>query len=136
MNVDNVAIIKDLYAKFDLSDFEGIRSIFSDNIEWNQMEGFPNGGRYFGADEIFNNVFRGFKADWISWKAEVTEWLDAGSHIIVIGYYEGVHKQTNMSMKSSFAHRYMLENGRIVKFNQYADTMVVAQAMGVIIYRK
>ncbi len=42
MNVDNVAIIKDLYAKFALQDYEAIRNMFSENIEWNQMDGFPN----------------------------------------------------------------------------------------------
>jgi len=131
MAANNISVVKDLYQKFALKDYEGIRKIFADKIEWNQMKGFPGGGQYIGADDIFANVFNGFKDNWSSWHAEVEEWLDAGSHIVVIGYYHGVYKLTGKNLKAAFAHRYILENGRIIRFDQYTDTHIIAEAMGV-----
>lgn len=129
MKGNNVSIVKDLYRKFALQDYEDIRAIFSQKIEWNQMEGFPGGGRYVGADDIFRNVFNGFKDNWASWKAEVEEWLDAGNEVVAIGYYYGVHKYTGKEFKAAFAHRYVLDNGRVIRFDQYTDTHIIAEAM-------
>lgn len=129
MKDNNVSIVKDLYLKFALQDYEGIRTIFSEKIEWNQMEGFPGGGRYVGADDIFGNVFNGFKDNWAPWKAEVEEWLDAGNEVVAIGYYHGVHKYTKKSFKAAFAHRYVLHNGRVTRFDQFTDTHIIARAM-------
>ena len=56
----NLEIVKDLYLFIKKNDLESIRPIFHKNIKWNQMKGFPNGGQYVGADEIFQNVFINF----------------------------------------------------------------------------
>lgn len=127
----NVEIITNLYQLFANKDSEGIRHLFGEAIEWTQMEGFPNGGHYIGADQIFTHVFGTFSKDWLEWKAVVTEYLDAGSSVVAIGYYEGVYTATQRHVKADFAHWYTLHNGTIQRFKQYTDTHLIAQAMGV-----
>ncbi|HYH14428.1 MAG TPA: hypothetical protein VD794_04370, partial [Flavisolibacter sp.] len=85
----NVDTIKHLYQLFANKDNTGVRSIFATDIVWSQMEGFPNGGIYTGADQIFENVFAGFREQWKTFQTIVTEYLDAGSSVIALGYYEG-----------------------------------------------
>ena len=56
-------------------------------------------------------------------------WLDAGVSVVALGEYRGVNKTTGKSMQSAFAHAYWIRDRRIVRFQQYADTLMVAQAM-------
>lgn len=125
----NSEIIQNLYSYFATRDLEGIRDLFDDHIEWHQMKGFPGGGSYTGADAIFKNVFGKFGTDWTGWKAVTTEFTDAGDSVFVTGYYEGTYKLTNKAVHADFVHRYVLRNGKIVRFDQYTDTLQVARAM-------
>ncbi|MBI2516411.1 MAG: nuclear transport factor 2 family protein [Opitutae bacterium] len=126
----NLPIVQALYAAFGRRDNAAVRAVMTPDIEWKQMDGFPRGGRYIGPDEIFARVFQGFRDQWQDWQAVVTEYLDAGDDIIAIGYYAGTFSATGRACRSEFAHRYTVRGGRIVRFGQYADTLRVAQAMG------
>lgn len=125
----NVDVVKDLYQYFDNRDYTSIRSIFAPDTLWIQMDGFPNGGRYIGADSIFTHVFQTFSSKWNGWKAEVTDYLDAGDSVLALGYYQGTFDSTLKSVKAEFAHHYQLHNGKIVRFQQYTDTLLIHNAM-------
>ena len=126
----NIETVKRMYELFTAKDNEGIRNIFDQNIKWNQMKGFPNGGQYIGADAIFDKVFGGFRQNWTNWKATITRYIDSGDGVFVIGFYEGTYKQTEKSMKADFACEYKVKDGKITEFNQYTDTFLIGQAMG------
>jgi ketosteroid isomerase-like protein len=126
---ENKEIIEQLYHHFANKDNEAIRSLMAPDIVWTQMQGFPNGGIFTGADAIFANVFSGFREHWQAFKTVATQFLEAGSSIVVLGYYEGVYKQTGKYVKAAFAHHYQLQNGKIQQFDQYTDTFLIAEAM-------
>ena len=60
--------------------------------------------------------------------AEVGRWLNAGDSVVALGAYRGTCRKTGKSMQAAFAHVYWLEKGRIVRFEQYADTAKIAEA--------
>ncbi len=126
----NVKAAREMYRLFGERDNEGVRKLFAPEIEWIQMDGFPGGGRYTGADAIFEGVFSGFREEWESWKAVVETFLDAGECVVALGYYEGTYKSTGRHTRAEFAHVLEFEGGRIVRFVQYTDTFKVAEAMG------
>ena len=126
----NVDVIRNLYAAFARKDDGAIRELFDPAIEWNQMEGFPGGGRHVGPEAVFRDVFGKFRDEWTVWKAPVDEVLDAGDAVIVVGSYEGTHAKNGRSFRAPFAHLYRLKHGRIVRFDQYTDTRLIADAMG------
>ncbi len=82
-----------------------------------------------GLKQLLMKVFAKFRVDWDAWQANVHEWLDAGDTIIALGEYRGTYKITGRSMRAAFAHVYRLKNGHIVRFQQYTDTLKVAEAM-------
>ncbi|YAF96389.1 MAG: nuclear transport factor 2 family protein [Nodularia sp. CChRGM 3473] len=127
--MSNLAIIERLYTAFKERDTKTIYEIFDPQIEWIQNEGFPGGGRHIGTEAVLNDVFAKFRLDWDTWQAVVEEWLDAGDTIIALGEYRGTYKTTGKSTTAAFAHVYKLRNGRIFKFQQYTDTLKVAEAM-------
>lgn len=128
-DTSNLAIVQSLYEAFAARDRDRILEIFDPEIEWIQNEGFPGGGRHVGAEAVLNDVFAKFRVDWETWQVVVDRWLDAGEAIVALGEYHGTHKATGRSMKAAFAHVYWIRSGRIVRFEQYADTLKVAEAM-------
>ena len=46
------------------------------------------------------------------------------------GEYRGTYRATGRSTTAAFAHVYRLRGGRIVRFEQFTDTLKVAEAMG------
>jgi ketosteroid isomerase-like protein len=124
----NLEIVQDLYEAFATQDRDEILDIFDPDIEWIQNEGFPGGGRYVGAEEVLDHAFGRLATDWESWKAVVGRWLVAGESIVALGSYEGTHRTTGKSMTAAFAHVYWLCDGRVVRFEQYADTAEVVAA--------
>jgi len=125
----NLQIIKTLYEAFAARDRDRILEIFDPQITWVQNEGFPSGGTHIGAEVVLDKVFAPFRRDWDNWKAIVRRWLDAGEAIVALGEYKGTYKATHRSMTAVFAHVYWLRNDRIVRFEQYTDTIKVAEAM-------
>jgi ketosteroid isomerase-like protein len=128
--LNNIETVKKMYAHFATKDNDAIRSIFDTNLRWNQMRGFPGGGQYVGTDAVFEQVFEGFRKNWKEWKATVTRYIDSGDGVFVIGFYEGTYRATGKSMRADFAAEYKVRNGKITEFNQYTDTLLIAQAMG------
>lgn len=131
-DANNVEAAREMYRLFERRDNEGIRNLFAPDIKWIQMEGFPGGGRYVGADAIFDGVFFGFREEWEGWRAVVETFLDAGKSVVVLGFYEGTYMNTGRSTRAEFAHVLEFENDRIARFVQYTDTFKVAEAMGVV----
>ena len=132
----NLEIVKDLYIFIKNNDFESIRPIFHNNIKWNQMKGFPNGGQYVGADEIFQNVFNNFKKNWSGWHSQIEDYIETDEIILVTGHYEGTFKASGIHMEAEFIHKYKVQVGIITKFNEYTDTSLIANAMRVIAKKK
>jgi ketosteroid isomerase-like protein len=126
----NLEIVQGLYKAFEAQDRDQILAIFDPEIEWIQNEGFPGGGRYVGAETVLDEVFARLGRDWKAWQADVGRWLVAGESIVALGAYQGTHRTTGRSMTAAFAHVYWLYDGRVVRFEQYADTAKVAAACG------
>lgn len=130
--MDNVETAGEMYRLFKQRDNEGIRKLFDPEIEWIQMDGFPGGGRYVGADAIFDGIFSGFREEWEGWRAVVETFLDAGESVVALGFYEGTYISTGRFARAEFAHILDFKGGRITRFVQYTDTFKVAEAMGVV----
>ena len=94
-----------------------------------QNQGFPNRTTNYGADAVIDNVFKAFNRDWSSWSFEIEEYLDAGTRVIVIGFYQGTHRVSRESFRSDAAHVYDLMNSKVTRFRQFADTKVIWDAM-------
>lgn len=125
----NIEIIQELYRTFREKDYEAFQQICDTNLKWIQNQGFPNGSTNFGADAVIDNVFKAFNRDWSSWSFKIEEYLDAGTSVIVIGFYEGTHQVSGKSFHSEAVHVYDLVNGKVTRFRQFADTKVIWDAI-------
>lgn len=128
----NIEIINKMYHLFAEGKTEEIREIFDKELVWNMMEGFPNGGKYAGIDEVYKKVFPYFKENWFDWKATNTRVVDIDEGVIVFGHYEGTYKATGKYVRAPYASEYSIRSGKIIAYNQYTDTLLVAKAMNLL----
>lgn len=122
-------IVADHYAASERRDPAAMMADIAPTIEWTEMAGFPCAGTYRSADEIVHNVFRRLGADWHDYAFKLETLHDAGDTVLGVGYYSGTHKRTGKSFRCRVAHVWRVAAGQIVRFEQFTDTLLVAQAM-------
>ena len=128
-NSTKESIIRLLYHYFSIADFDNIKQLFHPQAVWEQMQGFPNGGTHKGAEAIIQNVFKGFKINWVEWKSINERFFETDDLVFAIGFYEGTYMPTGKRMRADYIHMYELQNGKIIHFKQYTDTNMIAAAM-------
>ena len=117
-----VALIKALYQAFGEEGYATFRNLCTPDIEWVQNVGFPGGATYRGVDAIIAGVFQGNARRWEGFGVEISEILDAGTSVVVVGHYHGHHRESGRSFRAAVAHVYDLRDGRVCRFRMFADT--------------
>ena len=127
--MNNIEVIQELYRAFREKDYDAFLSISTEDLEWVQNEGFPDGATRKGASEIIEGVFKANNNNWENFIYYIEEFLDAGNSVIVIGRYAGRNRISNKSMSAAAAHIYDLRGGKVCRFRMFADTKTIWDAM-------
>ncbi len=122
-------VVKAHYDANDHRDFEGMLADITPTTEWTEMAGFPCAGTYHGREAIVKNVFMALGAQFDDYTFKLERLLDAGDHVVGIGDYTAQHKQTRKTMAVRVVHVWHVIGGKIHRFEQFTDTLLVAQAM-------
>lgn len=125
----NLQIIKDSYAASDHGDPKGIVADLASDGQWTEMAGFPCAGTYVGAEEVVRNVFERLGTEWEGYTATAENFHDAGDTIVVTGWYAGKYRASGKSFRARFAHIWQLSGGKVRRFEQFTDTLLVARSM-------
>jgi uncharacterized protein len=126
----NVQIIQAHYDASARGDIAGMMADVSPAARWTEMAGFPCAGTWVGPDEVVRNVFQVLGRDWSDYRFTLERLIDGGNEIVGVGTYSGTFKATGVAMSARAVHVWGLEHGRIVRFEQFTDTLLVARAMG------
>ena len=122
-------VVKAHYDANDRCDFEGMLADITPTTEWTEMAGFPCPGNYTGREAIIQNVFMALGEQFDDYTFKLERLLDAGDHVVGIGDYTAQHKQTRKTMAARVVHVWHVSDGKIHRFEQFTDTLLVAQAM-------
>ncbi|MEJ2886793.1 nuclear transport factor 2 family protein [Actinomycetospora aeridis] len=125
----DVAIVQDAYRAFARGDIPSVLAVLDPQVAWTEAAGSAYAGTHVGPDAVLMNVFVRLGEDWQTFLPTPSEIFDAGSAVIVLGRFDGVHRTTSRSMTSRFAHVFRLTAGRVVAFESINDTHEVRQAM-------
>jgi ketosteroid isomerase-like protein len=130
--MSNVDAVRALYAAFAKGDMSAALATMAPDIVWNEAENYPYADRnpYVGPEAVLMGVFARIGGDWEGFSAISDEFIDGGDAIVSLGHYGGVCKATGKTMRAQFAHVFRVRNGKITGFQQYADTLGTAIAMG------
>ena len=125
----NADIINDHYAASSRGDIAGMMADIDPGVRWTEMAGFPYAGTWIGPEKIVERVFSRLAAEWIDYRFTLERLLESGHSVVAIGTYAGTYKQTGKSMRARVTHVWRLERGKVISFEQFTDTLLVARAM-------
>jgi ketosteroid isomerase-like protein len=131
MSQENVALVEAIYAAFGAGDVPGVLSRMSPDIVWNEAENFPYADRnpYLGPEAVLTGVFARIGTEWDGFTVVPDDLLDAGDAVVVLGRYKGVFKATGRALDAQLVHVWRVEDGKVVAFQQYTDTLQTAQVI-------
>ena len=124
----NYEAIKAHYAGSDNKDLAAMMAPITDRTAWTEMAGFPYAGTYVGTVAIIEGVFKRNGDEWEGYTFTLERLVDGGSTIFGIGTYTGTYKRTGKPMKARVVHVWDVEDGKVLRFEQFTDTKLVAQA--------
>ncbi len=125
----NLQIITDHYAASARQDVVSMMLDVSPDVAWTEMAGFPCAGTWKGIDQVIDNVFKVLGSQWEGYAFSLDQLIDAGDQIVGVGTYHGTYRKTGKAMQARVTHVWRLVAGKIVGFEQFTDTLLVAQAM-------
>ncbi len=130
---DNAQFIKSIYDAFAKGDVATVLGALDPKVEWSEAEHFPYwpGHPFVGADAIVKGVFSRIPNDWDGFRVDVDRIVGLGDTVLAEVRYRGTGKQTGKKLDAQVAHVWDVRNGKVVKFQQYADTWLIAQVAGV-----
>ena len=67
--MSNIELIQKFYNAFKNQEKEMYIQICDENIEWNVLTGFPNGGKYIGTNSVFEEYFPNMLSNFLEFHA-------------------------------------------------------------------
>jgi len=119
--MSNLDLIKKFYIAFKNKDKDTYLNMCDENIQWQTSKEMPNGGKYVGKKEIFENYFPKMLENFKEFHAIPEQILDLKDHIMVTGRYQGISKK-GKKFDIPFSHVYHIQENKIIQFRQFTDT--------------
>lgn len=130
-NPDNVGIINSVYESFTNGDIPAVLGLMDANIVWNEAESnsLADGNPYIGPNAVLEGVFARLGEKYSSFKLKDIQLHDMSDNkVLATLRYDATMLKTGNSIDVQVAHLWSLENGKIIGFQQYADTKKLADA--------
>lgn len=125
----NLQIVNDHYTASDRMDLPGMLADLADDVQWTEMAGFPCAGTHVGRQQIIDKVFAVLGSEWDGYSFKLQRLVDGGETIVGIGEYGGTYRKTGKVLCARVVHVWELVGGKVRRFEQFTDTLLVARAM-------
>jgi ketosteroid isomerase-like protein len=124
MQSTNLEIVKGLYEAFARGDVPAVLETLSQDIVWNEAEGFPYADHnpYVGPQAIVEGVFMRLGTEWDGWTLDLQDFVAGDDAVVAMGRYRASYKANGKDLDAQFAHVWKLRDGKAVSFQQYTDT--------------
>ncbi len=132
LNPNNVMIVQKLYNDFAKGDIPSVQAAMDEKVVWNESENFPfaDGNPYIGFDAIAKGVFGRIQSDWEYWNLTDLNLQEmTNNKVLTTGRYQAKYKKNGAVINLQMAHLWTLKDGKIISFQQFADTKGMADAM-------
>jgi ketosteroid isomerase-like protein len=127
--MSNLNLIQGAYEAFAKGDVPSVLGIMDANIVWKEADGFPLAGTYNGPQGVLEGVFMRLGPLWEGFAVTPQEFIDGGDTIVTLGKYSGKAVATGKSLLVDFAHVWTLQDGKVTRFVQYVDTLLVQRSL-------
>ena len=117
-------VIQDLYDAFARGDAATVLGTLHPTVRWMEAESGPlaAGNPYSSPQAVGEGVFGPILQDVEGFQATPADLVAEGSDVVAFGRYTGTHRGTGRVLNAQFVHRWSVEGGKVVSFQQYTDT--------------
>lgn len=132
-STSNAQLIRSLYDAFAQGDVSTVLGRLDPNIVWIEADNINYADRnpYRGPQAVAEGIFMRIGQDWNDYRVNIEQVIDGGENVVVLGRYTATNKSTGKPLDAQFVHVWSLRDGKIVRFQQYADTAQFARVTGV-----
>lgn len=121
---------KAFYEALARGDVAGVLGSLHPEVVWTEAEGFPYySGAWRTPDEVAQKLLIPLARDWDGFAAVPADFIENGDRVVALGVYSGVARATGKAMRASFAHVWRIRDGKLDRFDMYADTALVQAAL-------
>ena len=126
---ENVDLVKQGYAAFNIGNIEGVLSLFAEDIEWTvpSTEGVPFGGTYKGRGQVAE-FFKTLVAAEDILEFTQDNFIAQNDKVAVTGRSKARVKSTGRTLETAYVHIFTVSGSKVQKFMEYFDTAAVANA--------
>jgi uncharacterized protein len=121
-------IVSDHFAASARGDLAAMMADVAPDVQWTEMAGFPSAGTHVGPAQVIEKVFKVLGSDWVGHRFHFETLIDAGDCIVGVGGYHGTYRKTGKAMAVRVVHVWRVESGLVRSFEQFTDTLLVAEA--------
>lgn len=127
----NAELVRGMYDDFNRGDIPAVAAALAPDVEWMEAENFVYADRnpYLGPDAVVEGVFSRAGAEWTGMQLAVSDILESGDRVVTFGRITGRYNATGAPIDAQFAHVWRIEDGQVVSFQQYVDTLQFARAV-------
>jgi ketosteroid isomerase-like protein len=127
--IENINIVKDLYSYFSDKNINAILEMLSPDVEWGEPSNpfNPAGGTRYGHKGFLEWLNIGKKNEDIL-NLEPRKMLTDNNTVAVLGYMKCLAIPTGKIYESDFVHIVVIQDKKIVKFQEFFDTYIAGEA--------
>lgn len=128
MASQNVEIMEQVYEAYANRDVEGLLGSLHEDFEIRASEPLPWGGSFRGKDGMME--FIGLITSHVQSRVDVDEMVEAGDHVIAIGWSAGKVVATGEEYSVRLVDVNELRDGKILSIQIYLDTPAMLEKLG------
>ena len=127
--IDNINIVRKIYAAFAKRDINEILNMLSPDVVWEEPANpfNPAAGKRHGKAGFLEWLNIGRKSEEIL-VLQPKQFLADNDTIAVAGYTKCLAKTTGKSYETDFVHLVTIKDGKIIRFQEFFDTYAAAEA--------
>lgn len=132
MSSANAELITSLYDAFARGDAATVLGALDPQVVWMEAENIAYADRnpYVGPQQVGEGVFGRLMSEWEGFQVHTEKLVSEGDAVVALGRYRGTYKATGQRLDAQFVHVWTVRDGRVVAFQQYADTAQFARVSG------
>jgi uncharacterized protein len=130
---DNVALVQAAYDGLAKGDAGPLLEILHPEVEWYESEHSPYwpGGAHVGPQAVLDNVLGRIPEDAENFAIEIRRMVGCGDTVLVEARYHATSMTgTGKPLDAQAAHVWDFEDGKVVRWQQYLDTWLMARQSG------
>lgn len=123
--MNNLELLKQGYQAFAEGNLAKATENWAPDIEWIACTGLPmikGDGTFRGIQEVIDGVLTKIPEYYDDFNIEITDFVDGGDRIVMVGYYTGLWKATGKRFRANATHTWTFKNDKAIRFFQAVDS--------------